>query len=207
MTLITRSTQQDGTILVQFNGTIHNPHGPAVIKANGTREWAKDGMLHSWHGQPSQIFANGTKRWHHEGRLTSQYRLNADGKGRLLTQYHTNGHRASEYSEDQGIRLDYSFENGLLISKTINSAGVKFCIFEGRLMQISSTTSDYTYKVPGHPKFNAKVEQKLLEMIAKCGIPATCNIISDVDRRFQEQRQRENALAMLSIFALSKIFG
>lgn len=206
MTLITRTTQNDGTILVQVDGVLHNPVGPAVIRPNGTREWAKNGVLHSWGGQPSQVFANGTKRWHFEGRLTSQYRLNAEGRGAMLTQYHTNGHRATEYFEHLGVRLDYSFANGLLIRKQLPT-GISYGIFEGKLCTISDAVTGTSFRLTTPMLFTSRAEAKLNDMINEFGMHKTCNILAGIIHRFETNQQRQNAIEVMTAGMIDRIFG
>ncbi len=49
-------------------GVAHRIGGPAIILANGTEEWMKDGVFHNPSG-PSRVFPNGLKEFHIEGNL------------------------------------------------------------------------------------------------------------------------------------------
>jgi len=50
------------------NGERHRDDGPAVIHANGNREWYKNGKLHR-HDGPAVIYKNGDKEWYKNGKL------------------------------------------------------------------------------------------------------------------------------------------
>jgi hypothetical protein len=55
----------------------HNPHSiddlPAVIDANGAREWYKEGKLHRDGDLPAIIFVTGSQHWYKEGKMHRDY--------------------------------------------------------------------------------------------------------------------------------------
>ena len=49
-----------------INSKLHNEHGPAIIFANGTKYWYINGNLHNENG-PAASYSDGTKRWYLNG--------------------------------------------------------------------------------------------------------------------------------------------
>jgi hypothetical protein len=53
----------------QINDKFHRENDlPAIIKANGTKQWYKDGKLHRENDLPAIEYANGTKYWYINGK-------------------------------------------------------------------------------------------------------------------------------------------
>jgi hypothetical protein len=58
---LTVETDEDGTITYRnADGKLHNPHGPAIVCANGEKWYYINGKLHNPNG-PAIIWANGHK--------------------------------------------------------------------------------------------------------------------------------------------------
>ncbi len=66
----------DGNLIYSKDGLFHREDGPAVIHANGTKEWYINGNRHREDG-PAVIHAIGTKEWWVNG---IQYHLIKDYK-------------------------------------------------------------------------------------------------------------------------------
>jgi hypothetical protein len=65
---LTVETDEDGTIRYRnADGELHNPHGPAVIGANGDKYHYTNGKLHNPDG-PAIVCANGEKWYYINGR-------------------------------------------------------------------------------------------------------------------------------------------
>ena len=58
----------DGTKEWWYNGNCHRENDqPAIIYADGTKEWWHNGNRHRENDQPSVIYAKGSKSWWHNG--------------------------------------------------------------------------------------------------------------------------------------------
>ena len=58
----------DGTKEWWVNGVKHRSDGPAVELANGDRHWICDGEVHRTDG-PAAVYNNGTEKWYRNGKL------------------------------------------------------------------------------------------------------------------------------------------
>lgn len=54
------------------NCQIHNDFGPAVIEADGSKYWYKNGLRHNVNG-PATIFSSGTKWWYKNDLRHNEY--------------------------------------------------------------------------------------------------------------------------------------
>ena len=61
----------DGTKIWYQNGQFHNPDGPAVVKADGYKAWYLNGKRHNPNG-PAIIRPDGTQLWYEMDRLHNQ---------------------------------------------------------------------------------------------------------------------------------------
>ena len=61
----------------------HNYEGEAIITANGTQYWLKEGKCHREGDQPAKIYANGDQCWYKEGKMhrdgDQPAKINVDG--------------------------------------------------------------------------------------------------------------------------------
>tara|TARA_R110002167_G_scaffold320264_1_gene526090 strand:+ start:105 stop:491 length:387 start_codon:yes stop_codon:yes gene_type:complete len=66
---LTVETDEHGTIrYYNDEGELHNPHGPAVVYADGDKFYYINGKLHNSDG-PAIVYANGDKSYYIKGKL------------------------------------------------------------------------------------------------------------------------------------------
>lgn len=58
----------DGTREWWVDGLRHRDGGPAVVDADGSKEWWRNGRLHRDGDKPAAIYASGTREWWVDGR-------------------------------------------------------------------------------------------------------------------------------------------
>ncbi|PCI42317.1 MAG: hypothetical protein COB46_00830 [Rhodospirillaceae bacterium] len=61
-----RKSGRQAKVVDPITGRIDNPHGVAVVEADGTRKWYRANMLHNAHG-PAIIKPNGKLSYYHFG--------------------------------------------------------------------------------------------------------------------------------------------
>jgi hypothetical protein len=80
---LTIYTDEDGRVIyTNADGERHNPHGPAVIWADGSKEYWISGQLHNPHG-PAIVYADGYKEHYINDQLHNPHGpaiVYADGK-------------------------------------------------------------------------------------------------------------------------------
>ncbi len=74
---LTVETSSNGTITYRdTSGELHNPHGPAIVCANGYKAYWINGQLHHQNG-PAVIWADGSKEYHIKGKRLSETKFKA----------------------------------------------------------------------------------------------------------------------------------
>ena len=64
--------QADGSQEWYKNGSLHRDGDlPAIMKADGTNVWYKEGQLHRGHNLPALIKADGRTKWYIRGEMVS----------------------------------------------------------------------------------------------------------------------------------------
>jgi hypothetical protein len=74
-----RSQNADGTQEWWRNGQLHNPDGPAIVRADGYRAWWLNGQLHNPDG-PAVVRADGRQEWWLNGQLLTGHTPASAGK-------------------------------------------------------------------------------------------------------------------------------
>ena len=74
---LTVETDEDGTVIYRnTEGDLHNPDGPAVIWANGYKEYRINGERHNPNG-PAIVCANGDKFYYINGKELTEAEFKA----------------------------------------------------------------------------------------------------------------------------------
>lgn len=80
--ILRKSVAHDGTIrYYNKDNQLHRIHGPAVIKANGSKIWCRNGVRHREDG-PAVEWVNGMQEWYQDGtihRISAPAVIHVDG--------------------------------------------------------------------------------------------------------------------------------
>jgi len=120
---LTVETDEHGTTeYLNASGQLHNPHGPAVVRADGYKAYYINDKLHNPHG-PALVGADGSKYHYINGKLHNENGpavVHADGS----KSYYINGDRLTE-SEFKSWQAQQSAP---LHNKTATIDGVEYTL-------------------------------------------------------------------------------
>ena len=140
-----------------MHGLLHRDNDlPAVIWANGLKQWYQHGEQHRDNDQPAEIYANGSRFWYHRGKAHRDNSLpagiNADGSTAWYYQ-HNELHRVG----GPALKTDY-YIDGNKVTKEFND-------------RVVALYTKYNQYVPGYGWVPRRFTYRLRDAILRHILP------------------------------------